>query len=204
MRALLQEEHCCWCYPTFLTQPVHTLGTRIIYDRKFLLDCRGSPLTRTPLQDLPVIPGVTSPSSSSEKVHNGAALENNIGAPEGNTTVGETLIFSRKSNWCKIKFLSFNYILKSHYSYMIFWDILLVFLCWFYLQVKTHSLNWTSKHLCSKSVKRREDGSRALQHFSSSISQGCRFILSISVEPVTTLFLFSFFLAQNKYSEMTL
>lgn len=170
MRALLQEEHCCWRYPTFLTQPVHTQGTRIIYDRKFLLGCRGSPLTRTPLQGLPVIPGVTSPSSSREKVHNGAALNNNIGVPEGSTTIGERLIFSRKSNWCKIKFLLFNYILKfSHYSYMIFWDKLLVFLSWFYLQVKTHSLNWTSKHLCSKGVERR-DVSRALQPFSSSIS----------------------------------
>ncbi|KAM9820765.1 eukaryotic translation initiation factor 4E-binding protein 1 [Neosynchiropus ocellatus] len=35
-------------------------GTRIIYDRKFLLQCRSSPLTRTPPK-LPDIPGVTSP-----------------------------------------------------------------------------------------------------------------------------------------------
>ncbi|XP_034457671.1 eukaryotic translation initiation factor 4E-binding protein 1-like [Hippoglossus hippoglossus] len=35
-------------------------GTRIIYDRKFLLQCRTSPLTRTPPK-LPDIPGVTSP-----------------------------------------------------------------------------------------------------------------------------------------------
>uniref|UniRef100_A0A8C6LD72 Eukaryotic translation initiation factor 4E binding protein 1 n=1 Tax=Nothobranchius furzeri TaxID=105023 RepID=A0A8C6LD72_NOTFU len=34
-------------------------GTRIIYDRKFLLQCRMSPLTRTP-PNLPDIPGVTS------------------------------------------------------------------------------------------------------------------------------------------------
>nr|XP_020465417.1 eukaryotic translation initiation factor 4E-binding protein 1-like [Monopterus albus] len=33
-------------------------GTRIIYDRKFLLQCRTSPLTRTP-PSLPDIPGVT-------------------------------------------------------------------------------------------------------------------------------------------------
>ncbi|TRY97863.1 hypothetical protein DNTS_034112 [Danionella cerebrum] len=38
-------------------------GTRIIYDRKFLLDCRSSPLARTPPCSLPDIPGVTSPSS---------------------------------------------------------------------------------------------------------------------------------------------
>ncbi|XP_028273944.1 eukaryotic translation initiation factor 4E-binding protein 1-like [Parambassis ranga] len=35
-------------------------GTRIIYDRKFLLQCRTSPLTRTP-PNLPDIPGVTMP-----------------------------------------------------------------------------------------------------------------------------------------------
>lgn len=35
-------------------------GTRIIYDRKFLLQCRSSPLTRTP-PNLPDIPGVTRP-----------------------------------------------------------------------------------------------------------------------------------------------
>ncbi|KAM7393104.1 hypothetical protein PAMA_007969 [Pampus argenteus] len=35
-------------------------GTRIIYDRKFLLQCRTSPLARTP-PNLPDIPGVTRP-----------------------------------------------------------------------------------------------------------------------------------------------
>ncbi|XP_053195911.1 eukaryotic translation initiation factor 4E-binding protein 1-like [Scomber japonicus] len=44
-------------------------GTRIIYDRKFLLQCRTSPLARTP-PSLPDIPGVTRPlkpdSSSSD------------------------------------------------------------------------------------------------------------------------------------------
>ncbi|XP_053573208.1 eukaryotic translation initiation factor 4E-binding protein 3 [Bombina bombina] len=35
-------------------------GTRIIYDRKFLLDCRNSPIARTPPCYLPNIPGVTS------------------------------------------------------------------------------------------------------------------------------------------------
>ncbi|XP_029300925.1 eukaryotic translation initiation factor 4E-binding protein 1-like [Cottoperca gobio] len=35
-------------------------GTRIIYDRKFLLQCRTSPLARTP-PTLPDIPGVTRP-----------------------------------------------------------------------------------------------------------------------------------------------
>ncbi|KAG9265838.1 eukaryotic translation initiation factor 4E-binding protein 3 isoform X1 [Astyanax mexicanus] len=37
-------------------------GTRIIYDRKFLLECRNSPIARTPPCCLPHIPGVTMPS----------------------------------------------------------------------------------------------------------------------------------------------
>ncbi|XP_075457819.1 eukaryotic translation initiation factor 4E-binding protein 3 [Ascaphus truei] len=50
------------CYSTtpggtlFSTTPG---GTRIIYDRKFLLDCRNSPIARTPPCYLPSIPGVT-------------------------------------------------------------------------------------------------------------------------------------------------
>lgn len=36
-------------------------GTRIIYDRAFLLQCRNSPLTKSPPSNLPKIPGVTSP-----------------------------------------------------------------------------------------------------------------------------------------------
>ncbi|XP_027959278.1 eukaryotic translation initiation factor 4E-binding protein 3 [Eumetopias jubatus] len=36
-------------------------GTRIIYDRKFLLECKNSPIARTPPCCLPQIPGVTTP-----------------------------------------------------------------------------------------------------------------------------------------------
>ncbi|XP_062309121.1 eukaryotic translation initiation factor 4E-binding protein 3 isoform X1 [Osmerus eperlanus] len=36
-------------------------GTKIIYDRKFLLECRNSPIARTPPCCLPHIPGVTVP-----------------------------------------------------------------------------------------------------------------------------------------------
>ncbi|RVE65640.1 hypothetical protein OJAV_G00118400 [Oryzias javanicus] len=39
-------------------------GTRIIYERKFLLQCRTSPLARTPPKNLPDIPGVTRPLNS--------------------------------------------------------------------------------------------------------------------------------------------
>ena len=38
---------------------VNVSGSRIMYDRQFLLDCRNSPLARSPLQNLPNIPGVT-------------------------------------------------------------------------------------------------------------------------------------------------
>ncbi|XP_048369195.1 eukaryotic translation initiation factor 4E-binding protein 1 [Sphaerodactylus townsendi] len=37
-------------------------GTRIIYDRNFLMECRNSPVAKTPPCHLPDIPGVTSPS----------------------------------------------------------------------------------------------------------------------------------------------
>ena len=42
---------------------ISNTGTRIIYDRKFLLDCRNSPLARTPPCCLPQIPGVTVPAT---------------------------------------------------------------------------------------------------------------------------------------------
>ena len=34
-------------------------GTKIIYDRKFLLEMRNSPMSKTPPRNLPKIPGVT-------------------------------------------------------------------------------------------------------------------------------------------------
>lgn len=50
--------------PKFLTlnlSPYPLTGTRIIYDRKFLLECKNSPIARTPPCCLPQIPGVTTP-----------------------------------------------------------------------------------------------------------------------------------------------
>ncbi|NXF97295.1 4EBP3 protein, partial [Eubucco bourcierii] len=40
-------------------------GTHIIYDHKFLLECKNSPVARTPPCCLPQIPGVTSLAQSS-------------------------------------------------------------------------------------------------------------------------------------------
>lgn len=50
----------------FLSPP----GTRIIYDRKFLMECRNSPVAKTPPSDLPDIPGVTSPNVEELKLEN--------------------------------------------------------------------------------------------------------------------------------------
>uniref|UniRef100_A0A452TQT9 Eukaryotic translation initiation factor 4E binding protein 2 n=1 Tax=Ursus maritimus TaxID=29073 RepID=A0A452TQT9_URSMA len=57
---------CLNCEPSRPLNLFQTLepcfpGTRIIYDRKFLLDRRNSPMAQTPPCHLPNIPGVTSP-----------------------------------------------------------------------------------------------------------------------------------------------
>ncbi|KAK1343363.1 hypothetical protein QTO34_016143 [Cnephaeus nilssonii] len=49
--------------------PYPLTGTRIIYDRKFLLECKNSPIARTPPCCLPQIPGVTTlPTAPSSKL----------------------------------------------------------------------------------------------------------------------------------------
>ncbi|XP_077000733.1 eukaryotic translation initiation factor 4E-binding protein 1 [Tamandua tetradactyla] len=55
-------------------------GTRIIYDRKFLMECRNSPVAKTPPRDLPTIPGVTSPASDEPPVE--ASQSHRHGSPE--------------------------------------------------------------------------------------------------------------------------
>jgi len=61
-------------------------GTRIIYDRAFLLQMRNSPIAKTPPKNLPKIPGVTSPAVPVEKKpkENGTVHEvkNNKDKPE--------------------------------------------------------------------------------------------------------------------------
>ncbi|KAM3862531.1 eukaryotic translation initiation factor 4E-binding protein 2 [Diretmus argenteus] len=58
-------------------------GTRIIYDRKFLLDRRNSPIAQTPPAHLPVIPGVTSQNVLRENRKNEANnhIKNHDGKP---------------------------------------------------------------------------------------------------------------------------
>lgn len=60
------------------------LGTRIIYDRKFLMECRNSPVAKTPPCDLPDIPGVTSPNVEELKIENNHVhnYEEKVGAGE--------------------------------------------------------------------------------------------------------------------------
>lgn len=52
-------------------------GTRIVYDRAFLMQLRNSPVARTPPKNLPNIPGVTTPLKK-EKA-NGPQIETGAG-----------------------------------------------------------------------------------------------------------------------------
>lgn len=62
-------------------------GTRIIYDRKFLLDRRNSPIAQTPPAHLPVIPGVTSLNVLTENQKNEA--NNHVNNHDGKPTTGK-------------------------------------------------------------------------------------------------------------------
>lgn len=63
-------------------------GTRIIYDRKFLLDRRNSPIAQTPPAHLPIIPGVTSQNVLRENQKNEA--NNHINNHDGKPTNGKS------------------------------------------------------------------------------------------------------------------
>uniref|UniRef100_A0A8C5U521 Eukaryotic translation initiation factor 4E binding protein 2 n=1 Tax=Malurus cyaneus samueli TaxID=2593467 RepID=A0A8C5U521_9PASS len=65
-------------------------GTRIIYDRKFLLDRRNSPMAKTPPCHLPNIPGVTSPGEAGEEPK---ADTNNLNHQEGKPSMGDDAQF---------------------------------------------------------------------------------------------------------------
>lgn len=68
-----------------LTCLLSAAGTRIIYDRKFLLDRRNSPIAQTPPAHLPIIPGVTSQNILNENKKNEA---NNINNHDGKPGAG--------------------------------------------------------------------------------------------------------------------
>ncbi|XP_048685085.1 eukaryotic translation initiation factor 4E-binding protein 1 isoform X2 [Caretta caretta] len=63
-------------------------GTRIIYDRKFLMECRNSPVAKASPCDLPDIPGVTSPNVEELKIEN-----NHVHNYEEKVGVGEEAQF---------------------------------------------------------------------------------------------------------------
>ena len=60
-------------------------GTRIIYDRAFLMQCRNSPLAKSPPPNIPNIPGVTSPDPSSKILENGNEPSEKTKKPDKNT-----------------------------------------------------------------------------------------------------------------------
>lgn len=66
-------------------------GTRIIYDRKFLLDRRNSPIAQTPPAHLPVIRGVTSLNVLTENQKNEA--NNHVNNHDGKPTTGDDAQF---------------------------------------------------------------------------------------------------------------
>uniref|UniRef100_A0A8D3CZN2 Eukaryotic translation initiation factor 4E binding protein 2 n=2 Tax=Scophthalmus maximus TaxID=52904 RepID=A0A8D3CZN2_SCOMX len=66
-------------------------GTRIIYDRKFLLDRRNSPIAQTPPARLPVIPGVTSQNVLRENQKNEA--NNHVNNHDGKPATGDDAQF---------------------------------------------------------------------------------------------------------------
>ena len=59
------------------------LGTRIVYERAFLMQMRQSPLARTPPANLPVIPGVTVPASTSPEKNNTSSSPSKSKTSEG-------------------------------------------------------------------------------------------------------------------------
>jgi len=53
-------------------------GTRIIYERDFLMQCRNSPLTKSPPPNLPHIPGITHPANNLAQRENAAQDANGV------------------------------------------------------------------------------------------------------------------------------
>ncbi|GAB5578447.1 eukaryotic translation initiation factor 4E-binding protein 2 [Prionailurus iriomotensis] len=69
------------------------LRTRIIYDRKFLLDRRNSPMAQTPPCHLPNIPGVTSPGTLIEDSKVEVNNLNNLNNHDRKQAVGDDAQF---------------------------------------------------------------------------------------------------------------
>ena len=118
--------------PTHLNKIGHCsnacpLGTRIVYERAFLMQMRQSPLARSPPANLPVIPGVTVPASTSPEKNNtssspsksktseGEARKSSMDPPTKLQTVNGSDI-TRKISILFTKYLKFVYSAwKSHF-----------------------------------------------------------------------------------------
>lgn len=86
-----------------------SVGTRIIYDRKFLLDRRNSPIAQTPPAHLPVIPGVTSQKVINENKKNEAnSINNHDGKPGAGVSFSHVILDSNN-----IAFSLLSLLLKS-------------------------------------------------------------------------------------------
>lgn len=77
------------CVGAFIYLKFPVSGTRIIYDRKFLLDRRNSPMAQTPPCHLPNIPGVTSPGALIEDSRVEVNNLNNLNHHDRKHAVGE-------------------------------------------------------------------------------------------------------------------
>jgi hypothetical protein len=70
------------------------IGTRIIYERKFLMELRNSPLARTPPSNLPVIPGITCEVKPQETIPE----EHSPGVEEAKATTSMFIYYFINSN----------------------------------------------------------------------------------------------------------
>lgn len=102
---------CLWCNLYWFGMfSICFPGTRIVYDRTFLLQMRNSPLARTPPKNLPVIPGITTDAPA--QVLPKSPLSNSLvktGKKMSNTKI--PLLFSKSS----------HYLLTLYNTIKLFW-----------------------------------------------------------------------------------
>ena len=62
-------------------------GTKIFYDRSFLLQCRNSPLTKSPPPNMAKIPGITTPGKVDVPKENGEVIQDENQKKRGNALI---------------------------------------------------------------------------------------------------------------------
>lgn len=96
------------CYGLLLFFPrLSFTGTRIVYERKFLLQCRNSPHSKSPPCNLPTIPGVTEPEEIEEKSRAAIPEEQHSAMPKENIAPGANRGMSASTQryvcrWCSV------------------------------------------------------------------------------------------------------